>query len=181
MKELIDGGAIGKPVMFRNVFGGPAFGMKDRWFTKRAISGGGCLLDTNAHSVDLFRFLIGEVVEQHAVMHRHFENTDVEDAGIIILKAKNGSVGSGFVLGDGMAFIDITGQDGRIIFDYCKPNEVTWKKRGETEWCTETVEAGNGFNEQIAHFLAVISGKEKLQISIEDGIRCQEIIQSNYR
>ncbi|MBF0244112.1 MAG: Gfo/Idh/MocA family oxidoreductase [Planctomycetes bacterium] len=184
IKELIESGALGKLVMFRNVFGGPAFGMKDRWFTRREISGGGCLLDTNAHSVDLFRFLVGEVVEQHAVMHQHFENTDVEDVGLMVLKAKNGavgSVGSGYVLGDGMAFIDITGQDGRVIFDYFKGSEIRWKKRGETEWRIETVEVGNGFNEQAVHFLSVIGGKEKLQITADDGLRCQEIIQSNYR
>ncbi len=184
IKELLETGAVGAPVMFKNVFGGPSFAMKDRWFTKKSVSGGGCLLDTNAHSVDLFRFFFGEVVEQHAVMHRHFENTDVEDAGIIIMKAANGtlgSAGSGFVLGEGLAYIDILGQDGRILFEYKTMDTVKWRKRGEAEWRTEKVAVSNGMNEQIGHFLNAINGREPLPISIKDGLRCQEIIQSNYK
>ena len=183
LKEMVESGKIGAPVMFRNVFGGPAFAMKDRWFTKKAIAGGGCLLDTNSHSVDLFRFIIGEVVEQHAVMHRHFEDTDVEDSGLIIVKAENGtigSIGSGFVLGDGMAFIDITGQDGRVIYDYTKPDVVRYKQREAKEWEDIPVEPSFGFNEQIDHFIKVINGEEQLLVGINDGVRCQEIIQANY-
>lgn len=184
VKEIIDNGGIGQPVMFRNVFGGAAFAMKDRWFCRKNIAGGGCMLDTSSHSVDLFRYLIGEVVEQHAVMHRHFEDTDVEDAAILTLKAANGTLatlGSGFVLGDGMAFIDITGQDGRVIYDYLKPTEVKYKKRGAGDWQIIEVAASNGFSEEIAHFANVIAGREELMTGIDDGVRCQEIIQSNYK
>lgn len=184
MKSMIDEGKIGAPVMFQNVFGGPAFYMKDKWFCKKSVAGGGCMLDTSSHSVDLFRFMIGEVVEQHAVYHTHFEGTDVEDAAILTLKADNGALatmGSGFVLGAGMAFIDITGQEGRLIYDYCKPTELKYLKTGENDWQLFEVEASNGFKEEITHFFNVIQGKEELAIDINDGIRCQEIIQNTYK
>ena len=183
MKEMIDAGKIGKVVFFHNTFCGPAFHMKDKWFTKKAISGGGCMLDTSSHSVDLFRFLVGEIAEQKAVMFKHFENTDVEDAAILSVKAENGAIGaftSTFVAGDGIAYIDIVGQDGRLYFDYLKADELKYKKRGDKDWEVIKVGTGGGFNEQIAHFLKAASGTEKLAITAHDGLRDIEVIQANY-
>jgi predicted dehydrogenase len=182
IKEIISSGKIGAPVLFQNVFGGPAFAMKDKWFTKQAIAGGGCMLDTSSHSVDLFRYLIGEVIEQKAVMHQHFEGTDVEDAAILILKADNGTLGtltSGFVLGDGMAFVDVTGQKGRVVYDYLKPEEVRYKMTG-SDWEIIPVLKSGGFDEEIEHFINVIHSEEDLTVTFADGAICQKIIQSNY-
>jgi predicted dehydrogenase len=181
MKQMIDDGAIDEPVLFQNVFCGPNFAMKDRWFCNKKIAGGGCMLDTSSHSVDLFRYLIGEVAEQKAVTHQHFENTDVEDVAILTLKAENGALatmGSGFAVGAGMAFIDITGKGGRLVYDYLKPNEIRYTKLGEAEEQIIETRASAGFEEQIAHFVSVINNEDELLVGIDDAVRCQEIIQS---
>ena len=183
MKALLDAGTIGTNVFFNNIFCGPSFAMKDKWFTQKAVAGGGCIFDTNSHSVDLFRFLMGEVIEQKAVMHRHFEGTDVEDAGTIIVKSKEGAIGSmtsAFVAGTGKAFIDIMGQKGEIFYDYCDPDKVKIKFTNKDEWKVKTVEPSGGFAEQIAHFLGAINGKHKLNCTSFDGLRAVEIIQSIY-
>ncbi len=112
LKNVVDTGLIGDVVMFNNVFSGPAFDMEGKWFTNKSIAGGGCLLDTSTHSVDVFRFIVGEIEEQKALMHRHFKTTDVEDAGMLIVKSKKGALGllaSSFAAGSGAAYIDITG------------------------------------------------------------------------
>lgn len=183
VREVISEGKIGPIVFFQNIFCGPAFQMKDKWFSKKAVAGGGTLMDTSIHSVDLFRYLIGEVVEQKAVMHRHLEGTDVEDASILILKAENGTVGSltaSWVAGDGMAFIDITGQNGRVVYDYSKADELRLKRRSVKEWETIPVEGSNGFAEEIGHFLDAIAGKETLSCTGRDGLRALEIIEATY-
>jgi predicted dehydrogenase len=183
MKSIIDEGKIGKVVFFQNIFCGPAFHMKDKWFTKKAVSGGGCILDTSSHSVDLFRYLVGEIVEQKAVMHTHFEGTDVEDAGIITVKAENGALGqmtSSFVAGDGIAFVDITGQDGRVVYDYLNSAELKYKKRGESEWEIMEVKPSFGFGEQIGLFAKAIKDNQEVPSSAKDGLRDIEIIQANY-
>lgn len=182
MKELIDQGKIGAPVLFLNEFCGPAFGMKDKWHCKKAISGGGCMLDTSAHSVDLFRYLFGEVVEQHAVMHRHFENTDVEDCAILTVKSANGVLGSltsGFVVGGGRARVDISGQAGRIIYEYGK--EIRYYDLATNTWEDIEVVVSNGFAIEIGLFIDAIKNDLPVPVGIEDGIRCLEIIQSNYK
>ena len=182
MKELIDSGKIGTPVLFLNEFCGPAFAMKDKWFCKKAIAGGGCMLDTSSHSVDLFRYLFGEIVEQHAVMHKYFENTDVEDCAILTLKAKSGTLGSltsGFVAGGGRARVDITGQAGRIVYEYGK--ELRYYNLEANTWENIEVEVSSGFAAEIALFVDAVRNDTAVPAGIEDGIRCLEIIQSNYK
>lgn len=183
MKEIISSGKIGNVVAFHNIFAGPNFTMKDKWFTKKSQAGGGCILDTSSHSVDIFRFLIGEIEEQSAVMHQHFANTDVEDAGILCVKAKNGALGcisSSFVYGDGIAFIDVIGEKGRVKFDYYKPDTVVMKLTDESEWTAIEVSANTGFEEEIAHLVGAMEGKHPLAITVDDGVRAMEVICSVY-
>lgn len=184
IKEMINEGIIGDVVFLNNIFCGPAFGMKDRWFTKKKIAGGGCIFDTNTHSIDLFRFLIGEVKEQSAVMHRHFEGTDVEDAGILVVKAENGAIGSmtsSFVAGAGKAFIDIMGQKGEIFYDYTVPDKIILKLTGKPEAETILTTPSGGWMEQISHFIKAVKGDCKVSCTCRDGLRAVEIIQSVYK
>lgn len=183
MKEIVSSGKIGDVVEFNNIFGGPAFNMEGKWFTKKEIAGGGCILDTNSHSIDLFRYIVGEVVEQHGVMHRHFTSTNVEDAGTLIVKAQNGALGcmsSSFVYGDGIAYIDIVGTKGRMIYDYFKSDKLSIKLKDDSEWTLLDVEGNIGFQEEIAHFAGAVEGKHPLGVTIDDGVRAMEIICSLY-
>lgn len=183
LREYIQDGTIGPVVYFLNAFSGPAFGMKDKWFSKKAIAGGGTLMDTSVHSIDLFRYLVGEVVEQKAVMARHLEGIDVEDASILLLKAANGGIGSltaSWVAADGQAFIDVTGEKGRVLYDYYNAAEVRLKRLGDKEWTIIPVQPSGGFAEEIGIFLAAIRGEGELLCTGFDGLRAVEIIEANY-
>jgi len=70
MRQLIGEGRVGPPVLFNNIFCGSAPQMSQKWFSKKDIAGGGSMLDTSSHSVDLFRFLVGEIVDQRALWNR---------------------------------------------------------------------------------------------------------------
>lgn len=181
LRKIVASGKIGDVVLFNNVFCGPAFGMENKWFTKKKIAGGGCLLDTNSHSVDLFRFIVGEIVDQKAVMHRHFKTTDVEDAGILIVKADNGAIGSmqsSFVAGVGQAFTDVIGTKGRARFEY--GNQVMWRLTKDKNWRINPVAASSGWAEQISHFLGAVKGRHRLSCTAQDGVRDMEIITAVY-
>lgn len=183
LKEMIAEGKIGDVVVFNNAFGGPMFNMEGKWFTKKDIAGGGCLLDTSSHSVDLFRFMIGEIKSQNGAITRHFKSTDVEDAGMICVSTQNGAMGniqSGFVLGDWVANIEIYGTKGHLIFDYNTGPNVKYRATGESEWTTIELSPSTGFNEEIEHFLGAIGGKHPLAITAYDGLRCAEVIFSVY-
>lgn len=183
LQELVASGKLGDLVLFNNIFCYPAFEMEDKWFTKKAIAGGGSLLDTNSHSVDLFRFLVGEIVEQKAVMHRHFKTTDVEDAGILLVKAAEGALGaleSAFVAGSGVAFVDLIGTKGRARFDYSEPSKIRYCLKGQDNWNTQSVAESLGFAEEVRHFLGAARGRHELAVTVEDGVRCMEVICAVY-
>jgi len=182
-RKLIADGVIGDPVLFTNLFFGPAFAMEGKWFTKKAIAGGGCILDTSSHSVDLFRFLIGEITEQTGAMHRHFKTTDVEDAGILTVKAANGAVGSmysAFVAGAGQAFIDIVGTKGRALYDYFTPAVLKYRLIEDQDWREIAVAPSGGFGEEIAHLFGAIRGEHALSCTVHDGVRVMEVIDGLY-
>ena len=182
-RKLLADGAIGDPVLFTNMFFGPAFAMEGKWFTRKAIAGGGCILDTNSHSVDLFRFLVGEIVEQTGAMHRHFKTTDVEDAGILTVKAANGAVGSmysAFVAGSGVACIDIVGTRGRALYDYFTPGTLKYRLTEDKEWREIEVTPSIGFDEEIAHLFGAVRGEHALTCTVHDGVRVMEVIDAVY-
>ena len=183
MKELIASGQLGQLIFMHNTFCGPAFFMKDKWFSKKAVAGGGSMLDTSSHSVDLFRFLVGEVAEQHAVCHTHLDGTDVEDAAIITLKSVDGVLGSltsAWVAGAGEADILIMGQNGKLEYTYF--GDLVFHKRGEKE--AEKValsEFSGGFNEQIASFINAINTGDEPEVTAFDGLKNLEIITACYK
>jgi predicted dehydrogenase len=181
LREIVAAGTIGDIVFFNNVFCGPMPGMEKTWFTKKAVAGGGSLLDTNSHSVDLFRFMVGEIADQKAVMHRHFKTTDVEDAGILIAEAANGAVGameSSFVAGIGMAFIHIMGTKGLARYNYGDGTVRVHLTDGEEE--SRPVQESWGFVEEVEHFLGAVRGKHGLAVTVEDGVRAMEVICAVY-
>jgi len=184
LRDIIASGEIGDVVFFNNIFCGPAFGMETKWFTKKALAGGGCLLDTNSHSVDLFRFIVGEIAQQQAVMHRHFKTTDVEDAGMLVVKSDRGALGvmeSAFVAGAGEAFIDIIGTKGKARYDYTDGDKVRVRLTKDKDWTIRPVKKSSGFSEEVGHFLGAIEGKHKLSCTVDDGVRVMEVICGVYK
>jgi len=183
VKELIDAGRIGELVFVNNIFCGPALGMKDRWFSKKAIAGGGTMMDTSSHSVDIFRFLAGEIVQHRAVTNRTMPSIDVEDTSILTVQSESGVLGSltaSWVAGESVAVLDVMGQKGRITFDYRKGTEVGLKVAGAADWERIPVESTLGFAEEVAHFLDAIRTKRAPDCSVHDGFRALEIIQRSY-
>ena len=67
LKKLVAIGTLGKPIFFRNIFGG-YYKLKGNHRSVLGLSGGGCVIDNCSHSVDLFRFLVGEPTEIQAVI-----------------------------------------------------------------------------------------------------------------
>lgn len=181
IKRRAVAGELGRPVLFHNTFCGPAFYMKDRWFSKKAIAGGGSLMDTSSHSIDLFRYLVGEPVESAALFARHLEGTDVEDVSAILLKTADGALGSltaSWVAGDGIAYVELVGENGRIKYDYCL-HELTLKLKDADKVKIE-VPQSNGFAEEIAEFRKSIESGSAPVIGASDGLRGLEIIQNAY-
>lgn len=93
--KIIRSGELGKVLNLRGAYGKSkliTFNQSD-WRTKRAIAGGGVLLDQGIHMVDLMRLFAGEFVEVHSFVSNNYWNYDVEDNAYALMKTKDNIVG----------------------------------------------------------------------------------------
>lgn len=174
---------IGPVVLFSNTFGGPLSHLKDRWFSRPEISGGGALIDTASHSIDLFRFLTGEIASSSGMTGRRLPEIEVEDTGILTLRSEEGCLGAicaTWMAGVGVALLDIVGEKGRLVYDYTQPADIRLRLAGEDDWKTVATEPGTGFAEMIGHFFGAIDGRWPLTCTAEDGLKTIEVLDGVY-
>lgn len=179
IKALLDAEVIGPVVFLNNIFCGPSFNMAGRWFSDKAISGGGVLMDTSSHSIDLFRFLAGEIVAQTAQTNTALEKMAVEDTSVLSVKSRQGAIGAlsaSWVSGVGVAMIDIIGQKGRIVFDYKKPETISLWQADRPDIESIGVAASLGFAEELAAFFAAITAGGPSPCPAVEGLRALEVI-----
>ena len=105
-KELLDAGAIGRPVSFRTTFGhgGPETWTVDRqniWFFDKARASMGVLADLGIHKTDLIQHLLGQRITGVTAMLRTLDKRDaavrpitVEDNAVCIYEMSGGIVGT---------------------------------------------------------------------------------------
>ncbi|HEU0165359.1 MAG TPA: Gfo/Idh/MocA family oxidoreductase, partial [Thermomicrobiales bacterium] len=97
LKAMIEGGELGQIRSFRNRFAAHLKNAEQTWFANPAISGGGALIDTSVHSIDLFRYLIGDPVQVQALMSTTANDLGpalpVEDTAILSLATADGTLG----------------------------------------------------------------------------------------
>ena len=93
--RILDSGVMGKIINLRGVYGkGKLITFNQpTWRTKRAIAGGGVLLDQGIHMVDLFRLFAGDFIEVSSFISNDFWGHDVEDNAYAIMRNEEGVVG----------------------------------------------------------------------------------------
>jgi len=142
-KRLIDDGRIGRIHHYRGTYlqdwiVDPEFPRV--WRLEKARAGSGALGDIASHSLDLARFLVGEIAEvsgllETFVRERPLEDgsgmapVDVDDAALALLRFQNGAIGTV----EGTRFapgrknynrFEINGSKGSIAFDLERMNEL---------------------------------------------------------
>jgi predicted dehydrogenase len=93
--KLIRSGELGRMINMRGVYGKSqliTFDQSD-WRTKRAIAGGGVLLDQGIHMVDLMRLFAGEFTQVHSFISNGRWGYDVEDNAYALMRTESGVVG----------------------------------------------------------------------------------------
>jgi len=93
--KIIRSGELGRIINLRGVYGKSkiiTFNQTD-WRTKRAIAGGGVLLDQGIHMVDLMKLFAGEFVEVQSIVTNSHWGYDVEDNAYALMRTADGIVG----------------------------------------------------------------------------------------
>jgi predicted dehydrogenase len=90
---IAQSGELGRLINLRGVYGKSAIiNFDSDWRTKRAIAGGGILLDQGIHMVDLLRLFAGEFTACYSFVDNGFWHHDVEDNAYALLRTADGVI-----------------------------------------------------------------------------------------
>lgn len=186
MRSAIGEGAIGTVLTFRNRFSGLLAGVESTWFSDPAIAGGGVLMDTCVHSIDLFRYLIGDVAAVRAVTATTASHLGpalaVEDTAILTLRSVDGVVGdieASWRARPGEATITVFGTDGMLQMDY---GTMTLTRTGPDGGAPEAIAVPDGdrFTRQAAHFLDCVRTAAQPRVTAADGLAALQVLEAAY-
>jgi predicted dehydrogenase len=93
MKELLDAGAIGEPVTARIHLAGrldPALASPENWRLDAEKSGGGALVDTGSHRLDLLCWLLGELDQVAAFVECREMPIEAPDMESLLIRMRSG-------------------------------------------------------------------------------------------
>jgi len=183
VRDLLQSGKLGRPLMFRNRFGTRFKGVEERWFSNGEISGGGTLMDTSVHSVDLFRYLVGEIRSASGAVHSfHPSIRSVEDSAAMVVQGEDGAIGvieASWMTPWSANVVEIYAERGVAVIDY-NTGETRYILEGEADWTKAQPEAGDRFVRELQHFAAVLRGEAEPRMTGRDGLRAVEVIHQVY-
>jgi UDP-N-acetyl-2-amino-2-deoxyglucuronate dehydrogenase len=134
------------------------------------------------HSIDLFRYLVGEVASATGRIGSFNPNVTVEDSAAIVLQADNGALGvieSSWSTPGGTNVVELYGTAGACFVDY-DTNTIRYKTADMPVWETRTIEGPDRFQREIDHFSDAVRGLQHLMVTGHDGLRANEIIAEIY-
>lgn len=179
--QIIRSGSIGRVTMFRNRFGGMA-DMTGVWFSNPEISGGGTIPDTSIHSIDLFRYLVGEPIKVAAAIARADQRYKVEDCSLVLLQTRDGAIGSleaSWTSPGSANVIEVYGTDGAIVIDYFASG-LRWFSAADGAWHEEKCDGPDRFTVQARHFVDCMRNGTKPIVDGADGLRANEIVDAAF-
>ena len=188
IKQMVDQGAVGKPlfVQFQRVGGGFGGHWARPWRLKREMSGG-MLMEVNAHEIDFMRYLCGEVSQVFAVGANHvIKEADYPDLAVVTLSFVDGAVGTlhasqAYKTGDYCGRID--GTDGSLLFDFGGENRgIRHRRDGEDDVfiAADDLTAPNATVAELAAWIKSIRDGTDPPVSSTDGRATVQIAEAAY-
>jgi len=186
VREALAEGRIGRPLVLRAEAGQYLPDWRPGRDYRKSVSaksvlGGGAVLELS-HELDYARWLMGDVqaVAAQAAKVSDLE-IDVEDVAEIILKFRNGAIGSvhlDMIQRAPTRSCRVTGTEGTLSWDWAEGRVRCFSaKRGE--WADLLVEEDSDRNamylEELRHFFACVKNRQSPAVTGEDGRRTLEI------
>jgi len=182
-KSIIESGILGDILLFKNAFCSKV-DMKDRWNSKKEISGGGVLIDNGCHSVDIARYLLGPIVKVQAEEGKKVQQLEVEDTSRLYFRTQSNVMGvvdlSWSIPMEKESYIYLYGTKGVLSAGW---KSSKYKQNGKIDW----IHFGSGydkisaFRRQICNFIGSIKGTEIPLINGEDSFQSVKVIEAAYK
>lgn len=91
--EIVRNHELGRVLNIRGVYGkSKIISFQSDWRTKRALAGGGILLDQGIHMVDMMRLFAGDFVQVYSFISNDYWHHDVEDNAYALMRTADGVV-----------------------------------------------------------------------------------------
>ena len=182
-QELIRSGKLGELVHIENRFAFRFARAGNSWFTEPDIAGGGILIDTLVHSIDIFRALTGQEIASVQAQVSSTLPIEVEDSASLLLSSGGGVLGTlncSWVTPLSDSIVRIHGTEGQAIIDYDAESSLRFKLADDETWTERRFDEPDRFTRQAAHFLDCVEGKREPLVSGEDGLAVMRVIESAY-
>jgi predicted dehydrogenase len=177
-------GQIGSLLRFENTFASWNPAMKHKWMSDPAVSGGGSFIDTGCHSLDLFRFLVGDGSVVGAVFARPWDGRGESNATVMLRghdSATSGQPVAGVIesgwLEPARFTLSLIGTGGMLAYDYDRPSELMYRPMGAD---AEVVAVGSHetrFERQLAAFVGFAAGGGAGNLaSFADGLEVAQLV-----
>ncbi len=202
MKKLIDEGKLGNIVSMRAQLTCWYPEIPGHWGQIKDRSGGGALMDMGIHCIDLLQYISGlKAKEVTGFTHTQTFTYDIDDTAVVLLKMNNGAtaiVDANYNIPDDAAKckLEIYGTKGSIFaqgtIGQIEGGEVSviltddslgynaQQERTEAKSITLNVELGNMYEKEITSFSNAIINDTEPEVSAEDAIFVQKIIETAY-
>jgi predicted dehydrogenase len=155
--------------------------VEQRWFSDPALAGGGVMVDTCVHSVDMFRHLIGDVtrVQASAITRTTALGPalQVEDTAIITLTSTAGVLGvieASWRTPPGEWVVSVYGTAGSLTLDY--DTMQLWHCDAHGTKKQLEVPDGDRFVNEVAHIAACVRDNTPPRVSMADGRAACDIL-----
>jgi predicted dehydrogenase len=199
MKQLLDSGALGKPVLIKQSEKHDGPHAPHFWDVRRA--GGGVTMDMGCHAIEFFRWMLGrppiKSVYAQMATHVHSDKTEGEDNALLVLEFANGTTAlaeeSWTKLGGMDDRAEVHGSKGVAYADLLHGNAIetysavgydySVEKGGSTVGWSFTIyeEIWNyGFVQEMAHFVNCVKRDETPLVTGDDGRAVMEAIFAAY-
>lgn len=177
IRELVQGGSIGRP-LFARVFHAVYLPAHLQGWRLNSPAGGGVIMDITVHDVDTLRFILAdEPVEAVGMAHRGgMAEGGLEDGAMAILRFANGTVAQlheAFTVKHAGTGIEIHGTAGSIV----GRDVMSQRPAGEVLLRNESgeravpLEHENLYTRGVAAFCSALRGQGHPSATAEDGVR----------
>lgn len=181
IKNWIAEGRLGKVVHARMPFLKPVPIPTGAWRGEPEQSGGGCIMDLGAHTVDLLWHIIGDIYEVSAFCNNAISNYDVEETATIMMRFENGAqavTDISFLTPVNDLVFEVYGTDGWILVY----NDDGWKIKTCFDEAHELIPSQyeDLYQFQFEHFARCVAQGEQPIASGADGLRTNQILAKAY-
>jgi UDP-N-acetyl-2-amino-2-deoxyglucuronate dehydrogenase len=153
------------------------------WVDRLAESGGGALLHTGVHSIDLLRVFSGHEVAEVACTTARVHTRETEDNFSMTARLDRAGflahIGGSRAMGARTGLMELAGEGGQIVADHICAE--AWLARGSERVRLPVGEPVPTVRETLRAFVGAVRGDRPVPITIDEGVRALAIIDAAYR